>query len=201
MNGRVLKIITAIGAVSVVAAWALQGSAAEPVKLPSKSAKSCLKCHKYDKMPNLFAGRMVDVSRKAKTAQVRVGKGTEIVYFDDSTVVKNASTMKKIKPNQAVRITYYKKDGKNFAKEVEVKKGLEVPKEKLASVEEVAKLVALGPEKGKYVLIDSRPMNRYDEGHIPTAENMLFFAFDKVKDKILPKDKEIIQIYYCGGFT
>jgi rhodanese-related sulfurtransferase len=61
--------------------------------------------------------------------------------------------------------------------------------------------VALGPEKGKYVLIDSRPPVRFDEGHIPSAKKMPFFAFDKLAEKVLPKDKEILQIYYCGGFT
>ena len=132
---------------------------------------------------------------------MNVGKESEVIYFDDATALRNAPSMKKIKKNASIKIVYYRKDGKNFAKEVEVKKGLKVPKEKLATVEEVAKLVALGPEKGKYVLIDSRPPVNFNEGHIPTAKSMLFFKFDMLKDKVLPKDKEILQIHYCGGFT
>jgi hypothetical protein len=182
-------------------AWSLAGSAFAGDKLPSKAAESCLKCHKYDKEPGLFAGRIVSVSKKAKTIQIRVGEDTEVLYFDDGTKVENASSVKKIKNNQATKIEYYVKDGKNFAKKVVVKKGLDVPKEKLASVEEVAKLVAQGPEKGKYVLIDSRPPGLYNEGHVPTAKVMPFFAFEKMNAKVLPKNKDILQIYYCSGFA
>jgi len=181
--------------------WLVPGTVPADEKLPAKSAKACLKCHKYDKMPGVFAGLLVGVSKKAKTIQLRVGKDMEVVYYGDATDLQNASTMKKIKKNQATKIVYYRKGGKNFAKTVVVKKGLDVPKDKLASVEEVADLVAQGPEKGKYVLIDSRPFARFNEGHIPTAKAIPFFAFDKLKGKVLPKDKSIRQIYYCGGFT
>ena len=79
--------------------------------------------------------------------------------------------------------------------------GTSVPKDQLLGVDEVAKLVAKGPEAGKYVLLDSRPDNFYNEGHIPTAVSMPFFAFDKLAETLLPKDKEILQIYYCSGFS
>lgn len=170
-------------------------------KLPAKADKSCLKCHKYDKQSNLFAGRVANVSKKAKTIQVRVGPDVEVVYFDDKTEVKNAPAVKNVKKNQAVRIDYIRKDGKNYAKLVEVKKGMDVPKDKLMTVEEVAKLVALGPEKGKYTLFDSRPAGKYNQGHIPTAELFPFFAFEKLKDKKLPKDKERLLIFYCEGLA
>jgi hypothetical protein len=176
--------------------------AAESEQLPSKSDQSCLKCHEdYAKRAGLLAGKLVEASNKAKTIQLQIGPETEIIYFDDSTVLKNAPSMPEIPKTESVRVTYIKKDGKIFAKEVEVKKGLEVPKEKLISAQEVAKLVALGPEKGKYVLLDSRPTDMFNEGHIPTAESMPFFAFDKLQEKLLPRDKEILQIYYCAGFS
>ena len=59
------------------------------------------------------------------------------------------------------------------------------------------KLVAQGPEKGKYLLIDARPAPRFMEGAIPTAINIPFVAFDKMVDR-LPKDKSTLIIYYCG---
>ena len=196
------RIFAALVVTAVFLSWSLMGSAVgADDELPSKSDKSCLKCHKYDQVSNLFAGKLVDVSRKAKTIQLKIGKDMEVIYFDDATQLKNAPTMKKIPKNESLRVVYYKKNGKNFAKQVEVKKGLKVPEEKLASVEEVVKLVAQGPEKGKYVLIDSRPMGGYNSGHIPTAKAMPFFAFDKLKDKLLPKDKETLQVYYCAGFS
>jgi hypothetical protein len=184
-----------------VSAWSVVVGAKEEVSLPSKSDESCLKCHQYDKMANLFAGKLVDVSEKAKTIQLGMGKSSEVIYFDDATALKNAPSLKEIKKGESVRITYFKKDGRAYAKEVEVKKGLEVPKEQLASVEEIAALVAQGPEKGKYILLDSRPPVRFNEGHIPTSKNLLFFSFDADYEKVLPPDKEILQIYYCDGFT
>ena len=63
------------------------------------------------------------------------------------------------------------------------------------------KLVALGPEKGKYFLFDSRPLPRFQEGFIPTAVNLPFPAFDKLADKLLPKDKNALIIFYCAGTT
>jgi len=175
--------------------------AASEQKLPSKSDASCLKCHEYDKQDNILAGKLKSVSKKVKTIGLQVGKDLEMVRYDEATKLENAPAFPKIPIDESVRIVYYTKDGKKFAKAVVVKKGIEVPKDKLISAEEVAKLVAQGPEKGKYVLLDSRPGTNYDEGYIPTAETMPFFMFDKLKDKLLPKDKSVLQIYYCGGFT
>ncbi len=168
--------------------------------LPSKSDASCLKCHEYNKMPALLAGKLADISVKANTIQLQIDKDMEVVHFNDATVLKNAPSFKEIPKQESIRVTYFKKDGKTVAKEIEVKKGIAVPKEQLATVEEVAELVAKGPEKGKYQLIDSRPANMYDEGHIPTAVSIPFFAFDKMAGELL-KDKDVLQIYYCAGFS
>jgi len=143
----------------------------------------------------------VEVANKSGTIQLQIDKDMEVIYFDDSTELKNAPAFKDIPKQESIRISYIKKDGKNFAKLVEVKKGIAVPKEQLADTEEVARLVAKGPEAGKYVLLDSRPENFYNEGHIPTAVPMPFPAFDKLAETLLPKDKDIVQIYYCSGFS
>lgn len=195
------KIVTALAMTAVFAVWSFAGIAAASEALPSKSDESCLKCHTYDKDADTLAGKLADVSMKAKTIQLQIGKEMEIVYFDDATALKNAPAMNEIPKTESVKIVYHKKDGKNFAKEVEVKKGLKVPDDKLVSVEEMAKLVALGPEKGKYVLLDSRPAEGYNAGHIPTSISLPLPAFDQMAEKVLPKDKEALQIYYCIGFT
>lgn len=195
------RILITLAVVCAFAAGLPGGTVMADEKLPSKSAKGCLKCHEYGKESALYAGNFASVSRKAKTIQLKINKDMQVIYFDDKTVLKNAKSLKEIPNNESLKITYYMKDGREYAKEVVVKKGITVPKEKLASVEEVAALVAQGPEKGKYVLIDSRPKNFYNEGHIPTAKSMPFFAFDKLKGKLLPQDKGVLQVYYCGGFT
>jgi len=185
----------------IAMAWPPVASAAEE-KLPAKSDASCVKCHAdYQKAANLFAGKLVEVAAKSGTIQLQIDKDMEVIHFDDSTELKNAPAFKEIPKQESVRITYIKKDGKNFAKLVEVKKGIAVSKEQLASVEEVAQLVAKGPEAGNYILLDSRPDTFYNEGHIPTAVAMPFFAFDKLAETLLPKNKDVVQIYYCSGFS
>ena len=149
MRRKVLTLIIVSAVVAFASAWPT-GAIAQEGKLPSKSDSSCLKCHTdYDKKPNLLAGKLYDVSTKANTIQLQIDKDMEIIYFDDSTVLQNAPSIKEIPKQESIRISYVKKDGKSLAKLIEVKKGLEVPKDKLADAEEVAKLVALGPEKGQ----------------------------------------------------
>ena len=55
------------------------------------------------------------------------------------------------------------------------------------------------PMAENVMLIDARPKRpKYDKGHIPMAVNIPNTQFDKMTDK-LPKDKNALLIYYCGG--
>jgi len=176
-------------------------SAAAEEAIPGKSDQSCLKCHNYDKKPNVLAGKFVSVSTKAKTIQLKINADSEIVFYDDGTVLKNAEHYRSIAPQESVKIVYARKNGKLVATEVEVKKGLSVPQEQLLTAGQLESFIAKGPEQGKYILLDSRPQEMYNQGHIPTALSMPFFEFDKLQEKLLPKDKDITQIYYCGGLS
>lgn len=201
MIGRTFILVMSVAVMAFVVSGQTVTTVQAEESLPSKSDQSCLKCHDYDKKSNIMAGKFLDVSSKAQCIQLQIDKDKEVIFFDDSTVLKNAPSYKEIPKQESVRVSYHKRDGKLFAKEIEVKKGLEVAKEQLITVEEVAELVAKGPEEGNYVLLDSRPAEMFDQGHIPTALSMPFFAFDKLQDKLLPKDKDVMQIYYCGGFS
>ena len=65
----------------------------------------------------------------------------------------------------------------------------------------VSKLVAQGPAKGGYTLIDSRPKERkFDKGHIPGAINIPDSDFDKLLDR-LPADKASPLYFYCEGLS
>jgi rhodanese-related sulfurtransferase len=49
------------------------------------------------------------------------------------------------------------------------------------------------------MLIDARPYDvKYTKGHIPGAISIPFLQFDQ-KSTLLPKDKNSLLIYYCGG--
>jgi hypothetical protein len=181
-------------------AWLLPGAAIVAKASPTESDEHCAECREAEEEAGLFHGRLVDVSEEQGTLQLQIGKDIEVLYFDYSTTLKNALAMKDIRMGESVKILYHKKGGKIFAKEVEVKLGARVSPEQLATVDEVAKLVTLGRDQAQYVLLDGRPVNWYNAGHIPTAKVMPIWDFDDLKDKLLPKDKNILQIYYCSGF-
>jgi len=202
MRGRIMNAIGSGSLAAILAIMAPFAGYCAEEGLQSKSDQSCVKCHQdYVKLPNILAGKFTECSEKAKSLLLTVDKDKEVIFFDEKTVLKNAPSFKEIPKNESVKIAYYKRDGKNFAKEVVVKKGIDVPKDQLASVEDVTKLVELGPEKGKYVLLDSRPVNLFNESHLPTAVAMPFGAFDELAEKVLPKEKDVLQIYYCAGFS
>ena len=70
--------------------------------------------------------------------------------------------------------------------------------EKIVTVDEVARLVALGPEKGSFELVDSRPLVLYDEGHIPGAVSIPYREFNEFAGR-LPGEKDNLIIFYCGS--
>ena len=55
------------------------------------------------------------------------------------------------------------------------------------------------PMPENVMIIDARPYKvKYTKGHIPGAVSIPFSEFDK-KANLLPKDKNTLLIYYCGG--
>ena len=84
---------------------------------------------------------------------------------------------------------------------ISVKPAAKVAPDKLVSLEEMSRLVAAGPEKGNFVLFDSRPAPKCIEGQIPYAVSLPYDKFDALKDKLLPKEKDKLIIFYCGGVT
>lgn len=57
------------------------------------------------------------------------------------------------------------------------------------------------PKPENALIIDSRPTRpKYDKGHIPNAVSIPDSQFAKMTDR-LPKDKNALLIFYCGGPT
>ncbi|MCK5096698.1 MAG: rhodanese-like domain-containing protein, partial [Desulfobacteraceae bacterium] len=55
------------------------------------------------------------------------------------------------------------------------------------------------PMPENVMVVDARPFKvKYTKGHIPGAINISFSEFDKKTD-LLPKDKNDLLIFYCGG--
>jgi hypothetical protein len=186
-----------------------QEKAAAPTAPQAKPtmAKLCANCHTPE--AGSLRGNFDSVAYKTQSIQIKIDDATEILRFDKNTLkvlnvqpdpANPSEPLRALKKGKEIRIAYTEKDGKKFATLVSAKTPIKVAPEKLIGTADMEKLVAQGPEKGKYLLIDARPAPRFMEGAIPTAINIPFPAIEKMVDK-LPKDKNALIIYYCAGVT
>ena len=196
---RYLKALPVIF-LAVFFLFSFQGVLAKaPSTPPSMLAKGCLNCHKgFQKQKDILAGNFKSRSNKAKSIQVKIGNRMELVKYTPSTEVKNVPSIKSLKEPIPIRV-HFKRVGPDLvATKIVAKPKMEVPAKQLISTQELTRLVALGPDKGQYTLVDSRPGIKYQAGHIPTAVSIPFPKMKKRKDK-LSKDKNRLLIFYCEG--
>lgn len=177
---------------------------------PAPAAKAtmpavCGTCHKPE--AGSLRGYFDNVAFKSNSLQLNLTPGVEIVKFDaksikviDAGEAKDAEYLRKVKKGHETRIDFTEKDGVKTATQVVFKGPIKIAQDKLIFYPEIEKLVALGPEKGNYTLIDSRPLPRFQEGTIPGAINLPFPVFDKMLDR-LPKDKNRLVVFFCAGVT
>ena len=194
----------------LVSALMALGMGSALAQAPAPAAKPvipqvCLNCHKAQ--PNALQGVFENVAFKSQSIQLKIDAHTEIVRFDPKTikvvdggVAKPGEALRDIAKNREARIDYVEKDGAKLATQISFKGPIKIAPEKLSNYAEIERLVALGPEQGKYTLIDSRPLPRVQEGTIPTAINLPYPAWDKFVDR-LPADKSRFTIFFCQGVT
>lgn len=160
----------------------------------------CNQCHKPES--DLIRGTLVSVTEKFRTINVQVGsKLVWIISYGDELKINGADKLAAIPKDKEISVRFTGDEKKPYAVSLSVKPPAKVAPEKLVSLEEMTKLVSEGPEKGGYLLIDSRPKPRYNEGHIPHAVSLDNARFDELKDTVLPKNKDMLLIFYCGGVT
>jgi rhodanese-related sulfurtransferase len=208
MDVRRTGEIIAIVAVAAGLSLPLGAMAADqaPVAKPTK-AKICMGCHPGAE-PGQLRGEFDSVAMKSQSIQLKIDTATEVVKFDKKSLkLVNASapddlekSLRAIKKGHQVRAEYTEKDGVKTISLLSIKPALKVPAEKIIKTDDVAKIVALGPEKGNYLLVDSRPKPKFVEGAIPTAINIPFSEIKKSADK-LPADKSKLVVFYCAGPT
>ena len=139
------------------------------------------------------SGQVQGVSRKAQTIQVQVDDGMQMVKFDDQT-----QGMEFAKVGEAAIIEFEMVDGQRVARVIKPRL-VKLPEgTSEATNEDVARLI---DSKASYYLVDSRPSRRYEEGHVPTAVSIPVPRLEKTGDALLPKDKDQLLIFYCGGPT
>lgn len=162
--------------------------------------KPCVMCHEAE--DHIIRGTLANVSNKAGTVQVVVGEDTTwLIRFDNATSIAGAETLAAIKKDHEVAVTYVEKDGKLLATQISSKPAAKVAPEKLLSTADVKELILKSPEEGNYLLIDSRPGPKFQEGYIPNAVSLPFPSFDKQYPTVLPENKDITLVFYCGGVT
>ncbi len=145
---------------------------------------------------NVYQGAVTGVSNKAKTISIKVGEKTEMVKFTDDT-----QGLEYAKEGEAAIIEFERRGTDKIATVIKPKLAKLPDGVSEMQPEELAKLVAVGPEKGNYVLIDSRPTARFDEGAIPTSISIPVPKIEKDGKDLLPADKDKLLIFYCGGPT
>jgi rhodanese-related sulfurtransferase len=203
MKLRTLAMLVAMGLAPAALAQAPAAPAAKP-NIP----KMCTNCHKAE--ANEVYGSFEGAAFKSQSIQLKIDAATEIVRFDKTSLkvvdagdAKKPEALGEIRKGHEARITYVEKDGVKTATEIRFKGPIKIAPEKLVKYDEVAALVAKGPEAGNYVLVDSRPLPRVQEGTIPTSINIPFTTkgFDELAAKTLPPDKAKRVIFFCQGIT
>jgi rhodanese-related sulfurtransferase len=172
-----------------------------------KQAKVCATCHGAPPAGST-RGHFDEVAIMANAIQLKVDSEVEVLSFDPATLkVVNGpeganleAVLKGVKKGAESRVDTTMVNGVRTVTVLTMKPKLKVAEEKQIKTAEMEKLVAMGPEKGKYFLFDARPFPRYAEGYIPTADSLPFPAFEQQKAK-LPADKGALVIYYCAGVT
>jgi len=148
---------------------------------------------------NAFTGKITGKSQKAKTISIEVGGKNEFVKFDDKTAGVDHAV-----EGEASIIQFEMRGDDRFATSIKPKL-VSLP-EGVTEIktDELAKLIDMGPDKGNYVLIDSRPAARYHEGHIPTAVSIPETVLKEKGEAALPADAKAgnkLLVFYCGGPT
>jgi predicted sulfurtransferase len=164
---------------------------------PTDTAKDAKPAAAVKKEKNVYKGKVVGKSNKAKTISIKVGKGaaakTMMVKFNDATQgVEHAAK------GHAAIIKY---------KVVGTDKIATVIKPKLAKMPEgvteikTAEMEALLTHKTEMMIFDARPASRYAQGHLPGAVSLPVPQLAKEGELALPKDKDLLLVFYCGGPT
>jgi len=141
-------------------------------------------------------GKIQSITRKAGTIQMMnlKTKKVEVIQFDKQTQYQNAKSIKEFIINDVILVDL--EPGKSALK---IKRVLvELPPEMIADTKLIQSLVNGNPNE--YMLLDARPLASFNAGHLPTAVALPVTDFKK-KINLLPKNKDKLLVFYCGGPT
>lgn len=149
---------------------------------------------------NVFKGKITGKSKKAKSIIMQVGQEpdlkTVMVKYDEAT-----KGLEDAVEGEGAIITFEVRGADNYAVDIKPKLAQLPEGVSEAQPDDVAALVALGPEKGQYLLVDARPAKAYDEGHIPASVSIPLAKLKKEGETLFPANKDLALVFYCGGVT
>ncbi|MDD5757885.1 MAG: rhodanese-like domain-containing protein [Desulfobulbaceae bacterium] len=152
------------------------------------------------KETNVYKGKITGKSKKAKSIIMQTGKEPDVktvmLKYDDATKGLDEAV-----EGEAAIITFEVRGKDKYAVDIKPKLAQLPEGVKETQPDDVAALVALGPEKGQYFLVDARPAKPYSEGHVPTAVSIPLPSLKKEGAPLLPANKDLHLIFYCGGLT
>ena len=140
-----------------------------------------------------FAGQVLGVSKKAKTISIKTAEATEMVKFTADT-----QGLEFAEKGEAAIIFFAVKDGEKVASEIKPKLAKLPEGASEIQPEEVAALIGKGDG---FFLADSRPAKRYAEASLPRAVSVPIDTLKTQGESLLPADKELPLIFFCGGPT
>lgn len=146
-------------------------------------------------------GRVKSVSSVARTIAVELeNKSVVVIKVDASTQYKNAASVGDFITDEVVAVDYSQVGSENHRAKT-VSKVIAPPPPGVTRIS-AADLRALGKQGGqKFMLVDSRPVGRYNEAHLPGAVSIPLDVLEKEGEKLFPDDKGTALVFYCGGLS
>jgi rhodanese-related sulfurtransferase len=203
MTTKQLKLYAAALALFPLAAFAQAPAPAAAPAAKQSMPKVCMNCHKP--AAGNVSGYFDNVAFKSQSIQLAIDDQKEIVRFDPKTLkvidagaAKTPEYLREAKKGHETLVSYVDKDGQKWATEIRFKGPVKVAKEDLVDYAFVKKLVDQG--QGNFMLVDSRPLPRFQQGTIPNSVNIPYPTWDKVVGR-LPQDKNATIVFFCQGVT
>ncbi len=191
MKKSILKFIPFLIMASFLVTGCNQGAGTT-----ATAAKPAVEAKSQKPKGPVYKGKVVGLSNKAKQISITVGKGkdakTVMVSFDENTKgLEHASV------GHGSIIAYEMRDGSPYATVIKQKLAKLPPGVTVITPLEVE---AFRKDGKDFELIDSRPGNRYSASHLPGAISIPVCEMQELLQN-LPKDKDKLLVFYCGGPT
>lgn len=146
-------------------------------------------------------GKIGNISQKAKTIALTPPDGSFfLLKFTDETTVNGVDSISELKNDEMITADFKVVDGANIATSISLVMVELMPGTTEVKTEALVELV----KAGKVVVVDSRPVARYNESHIPGAVSIPFAKLVQLGDegdKLLEPYKDKQLAFYCGGPT